>query len=52
LTEIDRPKARQMLERWLDRDPRTRGWAYRALYILWEVTLPSDAGRYTAVPQR
>ena len=45
VTEIDRPKARQMLERWLRRDPHTPDWAYRALHILWEVALPGDAGK-------
>ena len=43
VTEIDRSKAMQMLEQWLNRNSQTPGWVYRALHILCEEAMSSSA---------
>ena len=40
--ELDKDKAMQILEQWLDRDARTPARVYRALHTLWEEATPND----------
>ena len=40
--ELDKDKAMQILEQWLDRDVRTPARVYRALHTLWEEATPND----------
>jgi len=40
--ELDKEKAMQILEQWLDKDARTPARVYRALHTLWEEATPND----------
>ena len=40
--ELDKDKAMQILEQWLDKDARTPARVYRALHTLWEEATPND----------
>jgi len=42
MMELDKDKAMQILEQWLDRDARTPARVYRALHTLWEEATPND----------
>jgi len=42
MMEFDKEKAMQILEQWLDKDPRTPARIYRALHTLWEEATPND----------
>lgn len=42
MMELDKEKAMQILEQWLDKDPRTPARVYRALHTLWEEATPND----------
>jgi len=42
MTELNKEEAMQILERWLDRDPKTPARVYRALHALWEEATPND----------
>jgi len=45
MIDLDRQKAMQILEQWLDRDPQTPAGVYRALHTLGEEATPNDAGK-------
>jgi len=48
MMELDKQKAMQILEQWLDKDARTPALVYRALHTLWEEATPNDvAGEST-----
>jgi len=42
MMELDKDKAMQILEQWLDEDARTPARVYRALHTLWEEATPND----------
>jgi len=42
MMELDKDKAMQILEQWLDKDARTPARVYRALHTLWEEATPND----------
>ena len=42
MMELDKDKAMQILEGWLDKDARTPARVYRALHALWEEATPND----------
>jgi len=44
MMELDKEKAMQILEQWLDKDARTPARVYRALHTLWEEATPNDVG--------
>ena len=41
--ELSKNEAMRILERWLDKDPKTPARVYRALHTLWEEATPNDA---------
>jgi len=41
MMELDKEKAMQILEQWLDEDPQTPARVYRALHTLWEEATPN-----------